>query len=104
MQTNKKIWILEDDPQTRRVYHEIFDFRYRLDIFDSLQLLDSSLSRPEFQPDLVIANIESFEGAFPDFYIKLDSFSQRQVPFVVASSIDDLDVLRACFEKGALDY
>ncbi len=103
MKQPKSVWILEDDPGLCFIYREILETRYALDFHNSL----ASFIREshEKSADLLIADLRLTDGNFLDFLKKRTSSKNAfKWEFIVVSSIDDLDVLRACFEHGASDY
>jgi DNA-binding response OmpR family regulator len=108
MRTNEKVWILEDDESARFVYQECLGFRYNLFFFETLTDLrvkaDFHADNHSSFPDLVIADLRLPDGDFLTYISQENSLLTLNTPFIVVSSIDDLDVLRACFEEGARDY
>jgi len=60
---------------------------------------------PELKlPDLLIADLRLPDGNFLTWLSQSEFSKQVTCPFLVVSSMSDLDVLRSCFEEGALDY
>lgn len=108
MRSNESIWILEDDEGARFVYQQSLGFRYHLQFFENLAALTqktSQLSSGQAQlPDLIIADLRLPDGDFLNYVTQQNGLLILNTPFLVVSSVDDLDVLRACFEEGAGDY
>ncbi len=105
MSSKDLIWVLEDDPGIRFAYNEILCLRYRLSVFESLGAFTQALTQPELErPVLVIADVRLPDGSFLQFLSSEESESMLQIPFIVVSSLDDIDALRFSFEEGALDY
>lgn len=102
MRHNKEVWILEDDPGCVFVYQEILTFRYHLRFFESLK--EVQLALQEAHPHLMIADLLVKDGHFFDLLSSSNTRHLLQIPFIVVSSLDDLDALRFCFEEGAIDY
>lgn len=102
MTSETNIWILEDDKACQFVYEEILGIRYRITFFDSLDPFKAALMGQE-RPDLLIADIRLPGDSFLSLLKTEDSMPIR-VPFIVVSSVDDLDALRLCFKYGARDY
>lgn len=99
----KLLWILEDDQGSEFVFREILGLRYSLQVFHEIEGFSSSLGNKNVKrPDLLIADLRLPGESFISFLSRYDKpFS---IPFMVVSSVDDVDALRFCFEKGAVDY
>ncbi|MCM2278184.1 MAG: response regulator transcription factor [Oligoflexia bacterium] len=104
MKTEKTIWVLEDEAGARFVFEEVLGLRYRLEFFPTLGEFLQTLSDKPYRPDLVIADLRLAEDNFLDFISNEKNVELIRSPFIIVSSVDDLDILRACFEDGALDY
>jgi DNA-binding response OmpR family regulator len=107
MKSPKHIWIIEDEPGAQFVYEEILEIRYHLRMFsDTTQLLQAlSAAESETQPpNLLIADIRLPGESFLNFLSSKEKRSHLKFPFLVVSSVDDLDALRTCFAHGAVDY
>lgn len=108
MKTPEPIWILEDDPGAQFVYEDVLGDRYSLRILSSLEELGRALSSPDGNsapaPALMIADLKLPDGNFLHFVMQSSGMRALSAPFIVVSSMDDLDVLKSCFEEGALDY
>ena len=114
MKRNSLIWILEDDPESVFVYKEILDLRYHLCFFDTLDALKSALTITEAKrsekPSLMITDLRLKDGSFLDYIREVGGRDARfelpslPVPLFVVSSCGDLDVLRSCLTRGAVDY
>jgi DNA-binding response OmpR family regulator len=101
----KLIWILEDEEGVCFVYDEILSLRYRLKTFASLnEFLKAARDPAEEQPDLLIADLRLKEENFLNFLTAREGRVMLSIPFMVVSSVDDLDALRLCFDEGAVDY
>lgn len=98
--SKKNIWILEDDEGARFVYDEVLSKRYEIKFYLDLKSLKDDLT--EFKkPDALIADLRLPDGTFLDLF-KENIFSK--FPFIVVSSMDDLDTLESCFNEGASDF
>ncbi|MCK5073063.1 MAG: response regulator transcription factor [Bacteriovoracaceae bacterium] len=105
MKFEKKIWILEDDHGCLFVYQDILDIRYSTRYFKTLDEFKTALEESaEDLPDLVIADLKLPDGSFLTFLSSDDNKRLLDMPFLVISSVNDIDALRFCFEEGALDY
>lgn len=105
MDARKSIWILEDDGGSRFVYQEILGSRYHLSFFESISALRSGLSvRKSEAFDLLIADLKLPDQTFLEFLDSSGIDKKRISPFLVVSSHDDIELLRDCFSKGAVDY
>jgi DNA-binding response OmpR family regulator len=96
------IWILEDDPGCQFVYEEVLS-THKTTFFPTLSLFLGSLRDTRDGPDLIIADIKLPDGSFLDL-LASDEKRVLNVPFLVVSSVDELEALRLCFDEGALDY
>lgn len=104
MKKNHTIWILEDDPGCTFVYQEILMVRYTVRFFTSFTELEAALKETATSRcELLIADIKLVDGILMDFLSKKKELFEN-LPFVVVSSLDDVDILRFTFEQGALDY
>lgn len=106
--SEKSIWLLEDDPGNIFVYKDILELNNHLRVFDRLCSLIRSLREVRdgklAPPDLLIADLIVGEKSFIDFLTSEESFELLTVPFVIVSSLDNLETLRLCFNEGATDY
>jgi DNA-binding response OmpR family regulator len=104
MISDMRLWILEDDPGARFVYEETLGYRYPVVFFENLESLSRALHDGQKEkPDLLIADLKLPDGTFLAF-LKSPDGALIDFPFAVVSSVDDLDALRFCFERGAVDY
>lgn len=97
------IWIVEDDPSCRFIYEEILGYRYQLYFIASLHELEEALLS-ESNPHLILADLRLPDGSFMKFLGHQEKRSLISSPFIIVTSIDDLDILKFCFEEGAFDY
>ena len=98
------IWILEDDEGCQFVYEEILGSRYRLKFFANLAGFAAALDGQNAGPDLVIADVRLPDDSLHNFFRSQHAQLLLNLPFVVVSSVDDAEMLRECFERGARDY
>lgn len=97
------IWILEDDIDQQFTYSESLADKYDLEFFSTLLELQNSLNAVgKRRPELLLADLRLPDGSFYHF-IKQQEVS-FQFPIMIVSSIDDIDILKDCFDKGAKDY
>lgn len=104
METRKKIWVIEDDTGLQFVYGEILGVRYDLEFFDTLAKFRERLKNRTENPDLMIVDLRLPDGSFLDLLVESESEHLLSMPFLIVSSVDDIDALRICFEEGAIDY
>jgi DNA-binding response OmpR family regulator len=103
----KLIWIVEDDPGAQFIYQEILELRYQVKLFSDLGSFKTAMSEPNTPPpDLVIADLHLPDASFLTmFQYSQDEAPKIPAPIIVVSSLDDLDALRICYDKGgACDY
>src|SRR5262245_36436441 len=98
------IWILEDEKGARFVYERVLSYQYSLEFFSGMQELREALRSSGDRPALLIADLWVDDGCFTDFLSADGCVPLRGIPWVVVSSVDDIDVLRFCFSSGATDY
>ena len=102
---NKLIWILEDDKNCQFVYEQVLDFRYKTRYFESIDTFAAALREcRDNLPALIIADLLLPDGNFLNFLTESKENELLTIPFIIVSSIDDIDALRFCFNEGALDY
>jgi DNA-binding response OmpR family regulator len=104
---DKCLWILEDDPGCKFVYEQTLDHRFQTKYFDRIDEFFASLGKCRAEqgrmPSLVIADLMLNDGNFLNN--RTNSVGEiHKLPFIIVSSIDDIDALRFCFKEGALDY
>lgn len=105
---DKAIWILEDDKGCQFVYEQTLDHRYKTRYFERIDEFSKALKASfaqgkEHLPKLIIADLMLSDGNFLSYLTdgEQDIFD---IPFIIVSSVDDIDALRFCFKEGALDY
>lgn len=106
--TDKTIWILEDDKGCQFVYEQTLDHRYETRYFDRIDQFADALkdvfnNDKSKLPKMIVADLMLSDGNFLTFLTD----SEREIfdiPFIIVSSVDDIDALRFCFKEGALDY
>lgn len=101
---NPLIWILEDSESSQFVYEETLESRFQLHFFNTIAAFRKESSARQTTPQLLLADLRLEDGNFLDFLGTGDAQDLVRCPFMIVSSLDDLDVLRACFQEGALDY
>lgn len=106
MKQSKTIWIVEDDAGSQFVYNEILGIRYELRLFNNLASFRKSWDDDtERKPDLMIIDLHLPDQSFLSF-LQTESGREmsRTTPYMIVSSLDDLDALRVCYDEGAIDY
>lgn len=101
MSDKTTIWVLEDDSGMQFAYQQLLEPTYNTVIFGSLAELTTRLGDGPPLPSLLIADLGLPDGSFLD---SLRGGLVSGVPCVVVSSVDDMAVLRSCFQMGATDY
>jgi DNA-binding response OmpR family regulator len=95
------IWILEDREEDRFLYGQALDLSYTTRMFGTIEELTRALSQEKDQPDLLLLDV-MLPG---QNLIKGGVFSfKTDIPFMVISSLADIDVIRKCLESSAVDY
>jgi DNA-binding response OmpR family regulator len=95
------VWVLEDDASMRFIFDETLSCHYNLLFFERLGDLEKALNGPHKPPFLMILDIR-----LPDRnLIQSGQFILKApYPFMVVSSLDQIDVIRRCYEAGCEDY
>lgn len=103
---NKKIWILQEDPGCRFLLQNMLKNQYETFHFSTLSEFIKAYTNPakEPRPDLLLADLKLSDGNFLHFLSSTPENDLSILPFIVISTLDDLDVLRFCFHKGAKDF
>ena len=98
------LWILEDDPQARFVYDEVLASVYSLRFFTLLSELPSK-AEPSL-PCGMIADLRLPDGEFLAWVRAQPARTLwiGRIPFLVSSSLEDLNALRDSYSIGARDY
>jgi DNA-binding response OmpR family regulator len=104
MKARHTIWILEDDPGAQFIYSETLEIRFNLKFFGNLADFREAAFGPGPYPSLAITDLRLPDGTLLELMPKDKLSNKFNFPYMVVSSVDDLDVLRACFNEGALDY
>ncbi|EQC49155.1 response regulator receiver domain protein [Bacteriovorax sp. BSW11_IV] len=104
MLMDKSIWVLEDDKDCQFVYEQTLDHRYKTKYFSSIADFANAMDSSENKPSMIIADLMLDDGNFLNYLTNSDESSVLNTPFIIVSSIDDIDALRFCFKEGALDY
>lgn len=101
------VWILEDDRGCQFVYEQTLDHRYKTVYFSSLreftEKLEAVASGDKKFPQMIVADLMLEDGNFLNYLTSAET-EIFEIPFIIVSSIDDIDALRFCFKEGALDY
>jgi DNA-binding response OmpR family regulator len=104
---DKAIWVLEDDKGCRLVYEQTLDHRYETRYFERIDEFSKELRAcyekgQEYLPKLIVADLMLSDGNFLT-YLTDGEKEIFDIPFIIVSSVDDIDALRFCFKEGALD-
>lgn len=102
--TDKEVWILEDDEGCQFVYQQTLNHRYRTRYFEAIGDFQAALNDTKINPSLIIADLMLDDGNFMTYLNDSKDDRLLVIPFMIVSSIDDIDALRFCFSEGALDY
>ena len=105
---DKAIWVLEDDKGCQFVYEQTLDHRYKTRYFERIDEFSKELRAcyqkgKEHLPKLIVADLMLSDGNFLT-YLTDGEKEIFDIPFIIVSSVDDIDALRFCFKEGALDY
>ena len=102
-QMRRQILVAEDDDGCRFVYEELLGLRYDLTFVGTVRALRERMTHGE-PTALLIADLKLEDGLFLRLLDDRELMRRLTAPFAVVSSVDDRDVLRLCFDRGASDY
>lgn len=97
------ILILEDNEDCVEIYNDLLRGSYNLTFINKLSVLEG-INPATINFNLLIADMKVTDGVFLDWIVTKESVLMEKVPSIIVSSIEDLDVLRDCFQWGAMDY
>jgi len=105
MKPRTKIWVIEDDPGIQFLYQEILELNYDISIFGTVTEFQLAIAKDGEGPNLIIADLRLPDANFLSL-IQEDTkrLWKSAVPYLVVSSLDDMDAIRICFNSGASDY
>jgi two-component system, OmpR family, alkaline phosphatase synthesis response regulator PhoP len=102
LMSDKLIWILEDEPGEQFVYQELLGTQFTLTFFSTVQSFQRAYQSQVALPHLLIVDLSLSDENFLQFMRRQENIN-FPFPFMVISSSDDLEVLRDCFQIGAVD-
>lgn len=106
--TQDLIWILDSDPACVFLYHQTLGLQYKITAFSSVDtFMDALATQTRENPRLLISDPENITGSLVDAFNRARSIagSALRLPeFIVASRVDDLDLIRFYLKAGARDY
>lgn len=94
------IWVLEDDAGMQDAYEQLLRSSFQLEMFGTLANLKAHMTNGTPKPALLIADLALPDGSL----MEILRDGGIPFPYLVVSSVDDIAVLRKCFEYGAEDY
>ena len=104
MSFEKTIWVLESDPVYQKLYDEVLGHRYALRVFSCPTAFEHAFEEKSDCPHLFFAELKLHAGSLISFLETAPFARGPAIPFIVASAIDDTEIVRLCFKKGARDY
>jgi len=104
--TNKTVWVLEDDPLCNKIYDQVLSKEFNLVHMDTIAEFKEKITTKDIErPLIIIVDLILKDGNFLDFITYEKAIlSKFDVPYIVVSGIDDIDILRFCFKEGTWDY
>ena len=97
--------MVEDDKDISEIYGDILASRpVNTVFFEKISAFNEALLAATEKPSLLIADLNLPDGNFLEYLCTEDTSDKIDFPFLIVSSLDDLDTLRGSFEEGALDY
>lgn len=105
MNEKNDLWILEDEASCQFIYEEVLGAKYQLKFFETVAAFKQALYNGQAKPALIVADLKLPDQSFVEFLAQESDISALySIPFIIVSSMDDAETLRACYEEGALDY
>jgi DNA-binding response OmpR family regulator len=105
MKPRTKIWVVEDDPGIQFLYQEILELNYDISIFGTIAEFELAILKDSEGPNLIIADLRLPDANFLSLLqSNTDRLWKSVVPYLVVSSLDDMEAIRICFNSGASDY
>lgn len=100
------IWILDNDPACVSLYQQTLGLQYHIRLLSSVEQLTNALAKMGTEgPRLLIADPESAKSGLKEMLgSSKDSNSNRKPEFIIATKLDDLELIRCYLRKGARDY
>lgn len=98
----KKIWVLEDDANISRIYHEILSHEYQLEFFTTIHEFQFAVDTLP-KPTLIISDLKLPDGDFRDF-LKGNIDKIQGTQFLIVSANTDIGMLKHFLQVGAIDY
>jgi DNA-binding response OmpR family regulator len=105
----ESIWVLDGDKDCVSLYEETLGLRFSLRIYDSVPDFKDALQAcvSDGPPRLLLTDPEAVKGSLVSAFdlSKNKTASRLQIPeFIIASKVDDLDLMRFYLSVGARDY
>lgn len=97
--------MVEDDPDIQFLYQEILELNYDISIFGTVGEFELAISKDSDGPNLIIADLRLPDANFLSLLqVNTERLWKSVVPYLIVSSVDDMDAIRTCFNSGASDY
>ncbi len=100
MPLRKEIWLVISRDTNTPNFRTALEARYQVRGFSNLGDLGNALTQSK--PALAVVDLRYEDQTLLSFLSRPESGGMP--PFIVLSDVDDGDVLRACFERGAVDF
>lgn len=100
--SKKVLWVLEDSLSIQFILRKALEGFYEMRFFRTLAEFGEAVRRCP-APSGLIADLRLEDGTFLNVMAEQEPFI-RTVPTIVVSGVDDIEVLRQCFARGAKDY
>lgn len=100
-----KIWVIEDDPECQFVLEQILAETCELKMFGTLESFKRSFNGTEpHEIDLILADLWLPDGSFLSFLNEVPLTIAVELPILILSVCDEVDMLNNCLNEGAFDY
>jgi len=100
-----KLLILEDNKDCITIYKDILGKNNVLTMVSTIRELEAVTQKKlPSSFDIFLADLMLPDGFFLDWITKSKSIIMEQIPTVIVSSMEDIDLLRKSFQWGATDY
>lgn len=100
---DKTIWVLEQDPTNHGLYSAALVQEFDLSFFCTIHELMESIGQSD-HPALLISDRPLTESQKAHWHSDAFDLFLKEVPFIIISDIDEVTVIKECFDQGAKFY
>lgn len=97
-----RITIIDIDQEFQQIYDELLGLKYQLEFVTSVKDLVASVETDP--PHLILGDLRLPGQSLLHFFRTSESQLVAEIPFLVVSAIEDIDIIRECYGLGVRDY